>query len=182
MKRLTFLLYVLFCLCISVAQSQSIELKGMAVQTQDNHWHITPHYEIELSDAMIEAIHNGIEITVVSEARLIAGKNWWPDATLQQTAKRFEIHYFSLSSQYQLKQLNSKEETSFMTLTALLEQLTQKTTFNFEQQDQATAVESRFYLDQRALPSTMQLPILLDPDWSLKAQANRQPLPVINKP
>jgi len=182
MKQLSAVVFLLTCLLTTVSQGQSIELKNISVEQHTDHWQVTPHYDIELSEAMIEAIHNGIEVTFVSEIRLIAEKNWWPDQTLLRREKRFEIHYFSLSSQYQLKQLSSEEETTFMSLDALLEQLTRQTSFSFAQQSGATAVETRFYLDQRALPSTMQLPILLDPQWSLKAPANRQTLPVMDEP
>ncbi|KAA3642461.1 MAG: DUF4390 domain-containing protein [Proteobacteria bacterium] len=182
MKQITAVIYVLCCLALTVAHAQSIALKNIAVQQQGSHWQVTPHYNIELSEAIIEAIHNGIEITFVSEVRLIAEKNWWPDKTLRINEKRFEIHYFSLSSQYQLKQLGASKPTSYMTLDSLLEQLAEKTEFDLEIDSNASAVEGRFYLDHRALPSTMQLPILLDPQWSLRAQPSRQALPNPDKP
>ncbi|GAA4817613.1 hypothetical protein GCM10011365_12710 [Marinicella pacifica] len=169
-------------LLIGLAQAQSVALKDITIEPQADHWQVTPHYELTLSEAIVDAIQNGIEITFVSEMRLIAEKNWWPDQTLQRTLKHFEVHYFSLSNQYQLKQLDSGEKTFFMTLNGLLEQLTQKTTFNFKHQTGASAVEGRFYLDQRALPSTMQLPILFDPAWSLQSQPVRRRLPVAEKP
>ena len=182
MRRLTTLICFLGCLSISVAQSQSIELESIAVKTQANHWQVTPHYDMALSEAIVEAIHNGIEISFVSEIRLMAEKNWWPDKTLDRIEKRFEIHYFSLTNQYQLRQLGDSKSTAYMNLESLLTEMTQKTRFNIETQPQATAVEGRFYLDQRALPSTMQLPILLDPQWSLKASPLRQALPAMDKP
>lgn len=167
---------------IGLAQAQSIATKDITVLQQDDYWQITPHYEMALSDAIVEAIRNGIEITFVSEMRLIAEKNWWPDHTLQKLSQRFEVHYFSLSNQYQLNHLDSGDKTSYMTLEGLLEQLTQKTTFNFNRSSDANAVEARFYLDQRALPSTMQLPILFDPEWSLQSQPVRRDLRVKSQP
>ncbi len=182
MTRILKLIGLFCCLVVITAQAQSIVLKSITVKPQANHWQVTPRYDIRLSEAMIEAIHNGIELTFVSEVRLIAEKNWWPDQTLQQVEKRFEIHYFSLSSQYQLQALNSTKPAAFMTLDALLQQLAQKTSFNLDHDSRATTVEGRFYLDQRALPSTMQLPILLDPQWSLRAQPVRQALPDTDGP
>jgi len=173
---------LLGCILMTVGLTQSIELKNFTIKQYDDHWQITPDYDIELSEAMIEAIHNGIEITFVSEVRLIAEKNWWPDQTLARQVKRFEIHYFSLSSPYQLKQLGESKPASFMTLDSLLEQLTQKINFDLQKQAQATAVEGLFYLDQRALPSTMQLPILFDPQWTLEAKPIRQALPKMDGP
>ncbi len=59
---------------IGLAQAQSIATKDITVLQQDDYWQITPHYEMALSDAIVEAIRNGIEITFVSEMRLIAEK------------------------------------------------------------------------------------------------------------
>ncbi|MCX7544542.1 DUF4390 domain-containing protein [Marinicella gelatinilytica] len=165
-------------LLITQANAQSISPENILIKQQGDYWQVTPKYNITLSEAIVEAIHNGIEITFVSEVRLLAEKNWWPDKMLSKTEKRFEIHYFSLSSQYQLKQPDTEKPAAFTTLDSLLIQLTQNTRFSIKKQPQATTVESRFYLDQRALPSTMQLPILWDKEWSLQAQPSRQPLPV----
>ncbi len=173
---------VLGFLMASIAQSQSIEFNNITIEQNTDHWQVTPHYDITLSEAMIEAIHNGIEIIFVSEVQLIAEKNWWPDETLLREVKRFEIHYFSLSSQYQLKLIGESKSATFMTLDALLTQLSRKTAFSLDKKPTATAVESHFYLDKRALPSTMQLPILFDPQWSLKARPFRQALPDTDNP
>lgn len=164
------------CLWLNFAGAQSIELENITIKSLNNQWHVTPHYRIELSEAIVEAIRNGIEVTFVSEVRLIAEKNWWPDQILTRTEKRFEIHYFSLSNQYQLKQLDVAKPTAFMTLDGLLQQLTQKTRFDLKKHPEASAVEGRFYLDHRALPSTMQLPVLFDPQWSIEAQPVRRAL------
>ena len=70
------------CLWLIFAGAQSIELENITIKSLNNQWHVTPHYRIELSEAIVEAIRNGIEVTFVSEVRLIAEKNWWPDQIL----------------------------------------------------------------------------------------------------
>lgn len=169
------LLLILLFSCSVIAQDAKLE--DISIKNRSDHWLITPHYQLSLSNAIIEAIENGIEITFVSECQLLAEKSWWPDRLLTAASLQFEIHYFSLTSQYQLKGVNHDYLASFLNLSDLLSQLGQKTTFQLLDAPDASITTCRLYLEQRALPSTMQLPILWDDRWSLDSKWQRRPLP-----
>lgn len=172
------LLLMLFC--SSLVSAQQAELSDIDIQKQANHWRITPHYELSLSEAIIKAIESGVEITFISECQLQQEIKWWPDRLLAGDKQSYEIHYFSLSNQYQLRGIDQDYMTSFLRLSDLLQQLGQKTTFKLPLNGAATITTCRFYLDQRALPSTMQLPILWDDKWSLDSKRQSRSLPLLN--
>jgi len=172
MKKWQLLMLLLSC---SVS-AQNAQLEDIGIKKQANHWLITPHYQLTLSEAIIEAIENGIEITVISECQLLVEKNWWPDRVLTTASQKFEIHFFSLSSQYQLRGINHDYLAPFPSLSDLLAQLGQKTIFQLADTAEASIARCRLYLDQRALPSTMQLPVLWDDKWSLDSNWHRRPL------
>ncbi len=130
---------------------------------------VTPEFKVELSDEIEEAINSGIVITFVVQVKLMDEVSWWLDSEISSKIQTFKLRYFSLSRQYELNNISQKSIQTFVTLDLLLNHLSTKTQFNFTKSNAADYLETRIFLDKQALPSTMQLPIVFDPDWNINS-------------
>ena len=83
----------------------------------------------------------------------------------------YQVRYFSLSGQYQLHNTQSDERDSFVSLSALWRHLERNIQFEIpiNQLENVDYLSIRLRLDTGALPSAMQLPVLLDSDWRFKS-------------
>lgn len=130
---------------------------------------VTPQFKLELSEEIEEAINSGIIITFVFQAKLMDEVSWWFDRSVSSKIQTFKLRYFSLSRQYELNNISNKNIQTFVTLDLLLNHLGTKTQFSFSPSSTADYIETRLFLDKQALPSTMQLPIVFDPDWNINS-------------
>ncbi len=128
---------------------------------------LTPEFDLQISQKVIEAIDNGIVITFVIQLQLINQVDWWFDETIGNKNHTFEVRYFSLSGQYQLHNIHTKKKQSFVNLEQLLDTLSTQTQFSFTDFAAADQFSTRIFLDKQALPSTMQLPTVFDSDWNI---------------
>ena len=169
-------------LLIAILPSQATEFERLERDLSGTTWQLNPQYQVLPSGKVREAIDNGIVVNFVMQAKLYASKNWWFDSMLEHQAQTFAVRYFSLSSQYQLNNLRTKEKQSFITLDQLLDYLGQQTTFEFTANQDADYLSTRLFLDKQALPSTMQLPIVFDADWNLNTDWQQVPLNTDKQP
>ena len=163
--RLIFLLI----LCCFAKPLLATELLGLKQQTNGSELLITPHFEVAVSQKVIDAIDNGIVITFVYQAKLYHRIDWWFDTVIESKLHTFEVRYFSLTSEYRLHHINNKNILNFTSLYELLEHLGQQTNFVFNADETADYIETRIFLDKQALPSIMQLPNVFDADWNLNS-------------
>ena len=136
---------------------------------RDNELLINPQFDLVISDKVREAINNGIVITFVMQAKLFKQVNWWFDSEISSKTHTYQLRYFSLSRQYQLIHRGSDDKQSFVTLEQLLDHISTRSQFRFNQFTDATYSETRLFLDKQALPSTMQLPTVFDQDWNINS-------------
>ena len=169
-------------LVIGVTVSQASEFERLESDFSGTTWLLNPQYKVSPSGKVREAIDNGIVVNFVMQVKLYASKDWWFDSMLEHQAQTFAVRYFSLSSQYQLNNLRTKEKQSFITLDQLLDHLGQQTVFEFNANQDADYLSTRLFLDKQALPSTMQLPIVFDADWNLNTDWQQAPLNTGNQP
>lgn len=136
---------------------------------QDDTLIINPQFELVISEKVREAINNGIVITFVIQAKLFKQVDWWFDQEMGNKINTYQLRYFSLSRQYQLIHRGSAEKLSFVTLEQLLDHMSSRSEFRFQEFSEATHSETRLFLDKQALPSTMQLPTVFDQDWNINS-------------
>lgn len=133
----------------------------------NNQLKILPEIQIQPQPAVIEAIRNGIAINLIVKVKAFKKQNWWKDKVVNSTEHNLTIQYFSLSSQYVLKNRNTQQQNSFTELTELLNYLRQNNQYLLDIDDTVNYIGCRIVLDAGALPSSMQLPILFNSEWDL---------------
>ncbi len=138
--------------------------------------------EYRLSKRALEALENGVPITLDLQVELIElGDSWiWPEYMLD-THIRHTIRYHSLAESYQLFEYSTQRTTNFVTQAALLTALGEISGFELIkaealQPNKTYQVRINTALDIESLPLPLRPMAYLQPDWRLSSGWSRWPL------
>ncbi|MCF6224989.1 MAG: DUF4390 domain-containing protein [Xanthomonadales bacterium] len=179
--RLLLLLTVTLLLgaCNNGEQSDPF-FKVKSVEADVNTQPIKVYAEVELkfSPAVEEALNKGVSIPIKAIARITNDDRLgW---TIIDHGLRWEIHYLPLSRRYQLKDLRSKQATTWPRLRHALGAL-RRITIELpptELEPGNYRVELKIFLDRRKLPAPMRLPSLVSSDWQLETNWYKWPFQI----
>lgn len=155
----------------TTAQAGEIQVVNMIQQWGTSILNVKPQYQISTSDVIDEAINSGIELTLIAKLYGQKKRTFWFDETVSQQQTAYKIRYFSLSGQYQLHNTTTDQRHSFVSLLDLWRHMEHNTQFSLprKEAEMANYLSLRLRLDAGALPSAMQLPVLLSSDWRFKS-------------
>lgn len=129
---------------------------------------VSPRINFQTSNAIKEAIDNGIRINIIAKAELYMDRSLWFNKTLDSKKLILEISYFTLSELYVVKNKTSGDQQAFNNYEQLLQDIDKSIKFIFKQsQEEPLWVKVRVMLDEAALPTAMQLPVLFNQDWDI---------------
>jgi len=138
--------------------------------------------EYRLSKRALEALENGVPITLDLRVELIElGDSWiWPEYMLD-THIRHTIRYHSLAESYQLFEHSTQQTTNFVTQAALLTALGEISGFELIeaealQPNKTYQVRINTALDIESLPLPLRPMAYLQPDWRLSSGWSQWPL------
>jgi len=159
--------------------------------------------KINFPDDVVDALENGIPLTIAVEVQVLRKRFWWRDLVIKGSTKRFELRYHPLTNVHEVKNIATSERYSFDsrqdamavlgTIRGAL--LIEKKELNKNEQ---YFVQMRILLDISRLPSELRQVASLSSSWRLestwyqwqindKSQARQQVtdkidlLPVLNK-
>lgn len=131
--------------------------------------------DLELSDAVSEALHNGVTIELITTLDLFKKRRFlWSDR-IAQWRFNYQISFHSLTNRYVLTQPQYNESQSYTALGALLKQIE---TFDFESEIMGDTLppgkhgyklKLRVALNKAALPAPLRVMSHVLPDWWLKS-------------
>ena len=168
MRTVCLLVWLLLSFAVSAGEINVQEIKQ---QWQPTQLRINPQYQITSSEVIDEAIDKGIVLTLIAKVSVHKNRDFWFDETIEKQHHVYEVRYFSLSGQYQFHDIQNNERNSFISLEDLWQYLSSSSHFDIplEQAQHADYLALRLSLDTGALPSAMQLPVLLSSDWRFKS-------------
>ena len=76
--------------------------------------------EYRLSDALLDALRNGVELVIEVRIEVSREREWWLNAEVASLVQRYQLGYHALSQQYLLKNLNTGVQLTFPSLTSTL--------------------------------------------------------------
>lgn len=79
--------------------------------------------DYRFSGPVIDALRNGVSLTLVLRLKIKQERGWWWDATVLDEKHAFRVRYHALSKLYQIIEENSATPRNFVNLNALLEAL-----------------------------------------------------------
>ena len=177
-KSITLNILCLLCLmwvfCVSAENhiiTQTIDIEGDIVE-------MSPIIDFEPSQAIKEAIDNGVRINLIAKAQLYTPNSWWFDKVIDNQKQVVEIYYFKLGRLYVAKNISTKEQISVNDYEDIWNKFEKIITFKLNKNQQNSLwVRTRVMLDTSALPTTMQLPVLFNDEWDINTQWHSQKVP-----
>jgi len=174
---------VLTLLWLFAASAHSDEFKITQLSTRlvEGIYLMDAEIEYRFSDKAIEALQNGVPLTLDVHVQLREEGAWIWQADLLDERLRYRIRYQSLASIYQVVDMQSKSEQHFATLRAALDALGKIEDLPVVRQDQLKPGESyqlslRTRLDIEQLPLPLRPMAYITPDWNLESDWSRWPL------
>lgn len=134
--------------------------------------------ELKFSPTAEEALNKGVSIPLKAIARITTQGRF--SRTIIDHGKRWEIRYLPLSRHYQLKDLRSKQTTTWPRLRHALGSL-RRVTIELpptELQPGKYNLEFKIFLDRRKLPAPMRLPSLVSSGWQLETNWYQWPFQI----
>lgn len=148
-----------------LAENKVITLK---ITNHDKSISIDPLLNFKTSDQIKEAIDNGTRVQIIAKAQLYQSNNWWFDTDITNQKFYLEVSYFTLSKLYVIKNKETGEQLGFNNYEQLWEEFSKLITFEFIKPNNKNIwVKFRIVLDTGALPTVMQLPVLVDSNWEI---------------
>lgn len=137
---------------------------------------------LQLDAEPLEALHNGIPLTLLIEIEVERKRSWWMrwwlDEEIAFLEQRYQIEYHALSHQYLLININSGERQASPRLQPLLSRI--GTINNFPLLDKNLAAEEGRYevslralLDIESLPAPLRPIAYLTPSWRIRSDWKR---------
>ncbi|HEX2668223.1 MAG TPA: DUF4390 domain-containing protein [Gammaproteobacteria bacterium] len=129
---------------------------------------------LNLSDDAVNALENGLPLTVELQIEVIKHRTWW---TNQQTAyleQRYQISYHELSRRFIVTNLNSGEQQSYLTYREAITDLGQVSDLpvidaNLLDPEARYNIRIRAVLDVKSFPGPLQLIASLFKGWDLSS-------------
>ena len=77
--------------------------------------------DYRFSEPAIDALRNGVSLTLILRLKIKQERDWWWDTTLADEDHAFRVRYHALSKLYQIIDGNDEAPRNFASLNALLE-------------------------------------------------------------
>ncbi len=158
----------------SVNQSNNMFLVEKAESSlQDDHYYLDATLSMHFSPEVIEALENGVSLTITIELKIIE-KNSWFDKVIKESVQNFEIRYYALTNLHSIKNLVTQKEFFFNSREDVLEQLGKIRHAHLINTDELNnnkhhQVQLRVFVDIWRLPEVLRPVASLSPAWYLKS-------------
>lgn len=175
------LMLLLGLLGVAGAWAAGFEVIGASTRLEGGVYRLNARLEYHFSGAALEALENGVPLTIEVEMEVRRRRPWLWDETVYALAQRFRLEYHALSRQYLVNNLNSGERRGFPTRAAAVRFMGQINDFPFLDKGLLVSGERyeaalRVRLDIEALPAPLRLFAYLSDDWRLASEWRTWPL------
>ena len=135
-------------------------------------------FDLQQSDAIDEALQNGIHIRLTATLDLFKQKRFRWDKRIARWRFNYDIQYHSLTNSYSLEDAQKDESQSY---SSLLELFNDIETFHFESDidTQSLPASKRGYklqlgmaLDRNSLPAPLRVMTYILPKWRMKSDVH----------
>jgi hypothetical protein len=109
--------------CVAVAADARFEIRNAFAEPVDGVWQLNANIDLGLSEAALEAVQEGIPLTLVAEIEVSRERRFLPDAGVAELEQRWRLAYDALSERYVVTNRNSGAQATFPTLEEALASL-----------------------------------------------------------
>ncbi len=151
------------------------EVTRLSTQLLDGSYVMDAEIDFRFSDKALEALQNGVPLTLQIQIQLRREGAWIWEKDELDVRLRYRIRYQALPSVYQVIDLQSKTQQSFVTRESALKALGKLPAFTLVKQEQLQSDRSYLLslyseLDIEELPLPLRPLAYLTPAWNLSSE------------
>ncbi len=168
------LLALLLLLLPTLGQAASVTIEKASTRLQTGEYQLNADIKYELSEEVLEAINNGIAVTMLLSIKIERPRVYLWDQLIAEKSQTYELKYHALSGQYLVKS-SLGEQRSYLSLASALRALGQIRALPILQQTelqdpQDVMVRIKTELDTNALPAPLRPVAWLSKQWTLSSE------------
>ncbi len=157
-----FLLLASLMLGAGVAEAKKpFEILTASSRLADGVWFASAHVDYRLSEDALEALQNGVALTIQLQIEVTRVRRFWTDAQVASLQQDYFLRYQPLSERYVVRNLNSGDQKSFATLFSALSDMGRIVDLPIIDasvlDDAKYEISMRAVLDQDTLPGPLRL-------------------------
>lgn len=150
------------------------EIINAQTRLEQGTWMVDARVDLELSKEAVEALQNGVALSISFQYEVVQRRRFWPDSVLVAKTQSFELQYLSLSERYLVRRLDDDTQNSYATLFSALRYMGQVKDYAlFDSQPDAGRrsyyMAMRAVLDREQLPGPLQVLAFWRGDFSLES-------------
>jgi hypothetical protein len=109
--------------CAVLAADGRFEIRNAFAEPVNGVWQLNANLDLGLSEAALEAVQEGIPLTLLLEIEVSRERRFLPDAGVAELEQRWRLAYDALSERYVVTNRNSGAQSTFATLDEALAML-----------------------------------------------------------
>lgn len=107
----------------ALAADGRFEVRSAAARLSDGVYYVDARIDYRLSDKALEALENGVALTVQLQIEVIRKRAFLPDALIAELQQDSTLTYEPLTQRYVVRNINSGQQSSYATLFSALSSL-----------------------------------------------------------
>lgn len=144
----------------------------VSTHLRDHVYLLDADIEFHFSDEALEALNNGIPLTISLEIEIQRSRRYWLDEDIAELEQRYQIFYHALSGQFLVQNQNSSATRIYPSLAATLANLGRVRDLPLLDEklidpDEQYELELQVRLDIEALPAPLRPLAYVSPAWHL---------------
>ena len=156
------MLFASLLLGTGVAEAKKpFEIRSASSRLTDGVWFASANIDYRLSDDALEALQNGVALTIKLQIEVTRVRRFWTDAQVASLQQAYLLRYQPLSERYVVRNLNSGDHKSFATLFSALNEMGRIVDLPIIDasvlSDARYEISMRAVLDQDTLPGPLRL-------------------------
>ncbi|EXJ15402.1 DUF4390 domain-containing protein [Imhoffiella purpurea] len=183
--QLTFRLLLALCvaamLSAPILAKEELEVRQAQIRLVDGIYQLDATVDFHLSQNALEALDNGVPLTIVTHIQVRRTKAWMWEDSLLDLQIRNAIRYKPLSENYEVYRLPGSSGRSFVTREAAIRALGELTDLELVDRkdldpDEDYEVQVKVFLDIEELPLPLRPLAYLMPSWKLSSGWTKWPI------
>ena len=172
--RRFYLLMTMLLLFSAQTQAAGISITSASSEKNKGVYQLNADIRYEFSDEVLEALNNGVSITILLTIKLERQRAYLWDESILTLLRRYEMRYHALSGQYIVKKMITGEQQSYLSLESALRALGRIQQLPLIGQDllkdlDDVVVRIHSELDTNALPAPLRPVAWLEAGWQLRS-------------
>ncbi|MFC1750494.1 DUF4390 domain-containing protein [Pseudomonadota bacterium] len=179
---LTSILLLMFCLLnTSLANAEEEEFEpaftvlSVESRIEDEVVRLDAIFDLEFSEKLVEALHNGVPLTLLVELKVMRERSYWLSETIAEIEQRFQISFNPLTGRYLFHNLNSDAKfqlPNFDVVKLVLSHLSNFPLLDYSllEEDMTYNARARIRVDDEKFPVPLRLMTYVTSDWDLVSE------------